>query len=149
TLLASHRERLERPLGDVRQRISDSIKHQVDMAADQILYRWAEPLIRRVHHADTRAPQKNFGRELGGTRETGRSVGELARIGLGVGDELRKSRNRKLRVDHDDQLKFDQRRHRGQLGWVEAQLGKHVLVYSEGSRRSDKQRVSVRRGFRY
>ena len=115
------------------------------LAADQIGERRPSAAIRHVHQIDARHHLEQFAREMRPRAGTGRRHVELARVSLGIVDELRDRPSRNGRMhQHDLGLAHHRRDRRNVANEIEVELGEERGV--DGVRQPDlEQRVAVRR----
>jgi hypothetical protein len=64
------------------------VKHQIDVLAHHIVEGWRAATVGDVHHVAPCHALEESGRQVHRRADTGGGVVELARIGLGMGDEV-------------------------------------------------------------
>ena len=74
---------------DQRQHRADVVEHDVDAAGDEVVERGPGAAIGHVQHLDAGHALEQLAGEMDRGAVAGRGEGDLARVGLGVGDELR------------------------------------------------------------
>ena len=88
TVGATHRQRAELALTNVRHRGRDHVEHHVDVARVEILERRTTAPIGHMGDVHAGGPLERFDRQMADRAGAGRPHGELARIPLGGGDQL-------------------------------------------------------------
>jgi hypothetical protein len=130
---------------DVRDRGLCGVEHELHRPADQVGHGVAGAAIRHMHHVHASHQLEQLTRHVDAGADAARSEIELARIGLGVGDELGNGGGRERRVHHRDV------RHAGHAGdrrdvanEIEGELVVEGVV-DRVRRNHLEQRVTVRR----
>ena len=111
----SIRERAQRAGSDVFDRRGHGGEHDLHLSAEQIGQRGRRAAIGHVNHADPGHHHEQRGGHLGDRAGPVRSYADLARIGLGIGDELAQRLGRKRRIDHHDMGQPHDARDRGDV----------------------------------
>jgi len=130
---------------DVRQRRRQNTEHHLHLSADQIGNGRRLTAIGDVDQGDAGHHLEQLGRNVKWRSDSGQCHIDLARIGLGIGDELRNRLGRKRRIDLQGQGDSSDVRHRG---GVEGKIESKVVVERrvDGVGRHGKQQcVAVRR----
>ena len=120
-------------------------EEDLHLPTEQIGERGCYAAIGHVHHVDAGHHLEQFGGDVGDAADAARTVGELARIGLGIGDELGKRLGRNRWMDHHDKGAADEARDRRDVA-NEIEIELVVKRRIDRVRRTDQEeRVAVRR----
>ena len=120
-------------------------EEDLHLSAEQIGQRGRHAAIGHVHHVDAGHHLEQFGGDVGDPADAARTVGELARIGLGIGDELGNRLGRNRRIYHHDKGAADEARDRRDVA-DEIEIEFVVERRIDRVRRTDQEeRVAVRR----
>ena len=85
---------------DERQRRRGQVEHDLDLSAHEIDQRRRVAAVRHVHQIDAGHHLEQLAGHMQRRADAARAHVDLARIGLGVGDELRNGLRRQLRSNH-------------------------------------------------
>ena len=120
-------------------------EEDLHLPAEQIGQRGRHAAIGHVHHVDAGHHLEQFGGDVGDPADAARTVGELARIRLGIGDELGNRLGRNRWMYHHDKGTADEARDRRDVA-DEIEIELVVKRRIDRVRRTDQeQRVAVRR----
>ena len=115
--------------------------------ADQVLHRRPGAAIRHVLGIGAHRLVEHDAAEMRGRADAGRAVVQLARIGLGIGDELLERVGRKFLAHDHDQRNFGDQRHRREIVQrIVQRLVAIELRIGVGGDGAEQRRVAVRRG---
>ena len=96
----SHRQCANLPGLDERQRRRGQVEHDLNLSAHEIDQRRCVAAVRHVHQIDAGHHLEQLAGHMQRRADAARAHVDLARIGLGVGDELRNGLRRQLRIHH-------------------------------------------------
>ena len=138
-------QELELAVAVERHRGGERIEEQVDVAGEDIGERGLRAAVGHVHHLDAGLRFQLSRREVRRRAHPLRGVGQLAGIGLAVGDELLERVCRQL-LAHDQDIR-DGRQHgdRNEPGRIVAGVAIEQVIERQRGGRSDQQRIAVRR----
>ena len=74
--------------------------HHLDVSAEQVGDPWTRAVVRNLLHLDAGGVCQHLGRDMDHGADAGGRVAELARIGVGVGDQLLERFHRQRRMHH-------------------------------------------------
>ena len=139
-------EQLE-PAGlDVLEALRAGGEEQLHLSADRVGDRRRAAAIRHVQHLDAGHALEQRGAQMIGRAGPGRRIGDLAGIGLGVGDELRDRVRRHRRVHHHGVGHVGEQRDRREiLHAVERHGGEQSVVHGVHAHGVEQDGVAVRR----
>ena len=93
----AHAAGLDRP-----ERERHHVEHHVDVAGGEVLRRRRRALVGHVRDVDAGLQLEQLARDVAGGADALRRIGQLAGIGLGVGDQLLDRFRRHRRMHHQD-----------------------------------------------
>ena len=110
-----HRQRLQLAGLDLRRGVGEVVEHELDVAGEQRLRRRRAALVRNVDDVGAGVDLEQLAGEMPGAAVAARTERQLARIGLGVGDELLDRIHRQRRVDHQHVRRGGEQRDRHEI----------------------------------
>ena len=144
---ARDRQRLERAAVDLAARGGREVKKQIHAPAQQVLVGRLGAAVRHMHQLDAgQLPERRRQHMLARTITT-RCVGQLARIGLGIGHQFFKAVAGQVFARHQRVAVSHRQAHRLEIAQaVIRQVAVQPGVDRHIGNRADQQRVAVRRG---
>ena len=135
---------------DKLQRHAEVVEHAVDAAGDKIVERWRRAAIWHVLQLHMRHHLEHFRCQLRRRAVALRGVGDLAGIGLRVGDELFDiTCGNLVRIDHEGVGHAGHHDDRNELAWIKFQVWIEVLIDDQRRWRRSEQGVAVGIGLRH
>ena len=131
---------------DRSERQRHHVEHHVDVAGGEVLRRGRRAFVGHMHDVDSGLQLEQLGRDVARRADALRGVGELAGIGLGIGDQLFHGLRRHRRMHHEDVRHRDAEQHRRET--LERLVGHllHVRQHRQHRVIADQEGVAVGRG---
>src|SRR5262245_8767183 len=143
--LGRQRERAERAGADVLDRGRNAGEVELDLPADKIGERRTLAAIRHMDDVEAGHHLEELASDMRSRPDAGRCHADLARIALGIGDELRRGFGRNRWIDlHDEGRPYHGRDRRDVADEIEVKFLIERRI-DRGRRRSEQQRITIRR----
>ena len=131
-----------------RHRGRQRVEEHVDIAGHHVSERGLRTVIRHMHHLDAAEHFKLAARQVRGRTDALRGEGELAGVGLAVGDQVLNCLGGKIRPHRQHIWDLRQQRDRHELRRVVFEVVIKQLLDRQWRRRTQEQRVAVGGGVR-